>query len=128
MDLDICIPSLTTQGVLRQVGDVRAIKTTRGFSGIPITESGKIGSKILGMVCTRDIDFVGDDSLPVTEVMTRDLIVAKEGCTLSQVHTYAHTHTHTHDARSHRRQGGVHLPAGTPTHTHTHTHTHTAGE
>ena len=26
----------------------------------------------------------GDDSLPVTEVMTRDLIVAKEGCTLSQ--------------------------------------------
>ena len=43
-----------------QVGDVRAIKTTRGFSGIPITESGEIGSKILGLVCTRDIDFVGE--------------------------------------------------------------------
>ena len=36
------------------------------------------------MVCTRDVDFVGDDDLPVSEVMTRDLIVAKEGCTLSQ--------------------------------------------
>jgi IMP dehydrogenase len=35
-------------------------------------------------VCTRDIDFVGDDDLPVSEIMTRDLIVAKEGCTLSQ--------------------------------------------
>ena len=39
---------------------MRAIKTTRGFSGIPITESGEIGSKILGLVCTRDIDFVGE--------------------------------------------------------------------
>lgn len=73
-----------TLGVNATVKDVREIKQTRGFSGIPITESGAIGSKILGMVCTRDIDFVGDDDLSVTEVMTRDLIVAKEGCTLSQ--------------------------------------------
>lgn len=39
---------------------------------------------MLGIVCTRDIDFVGDDDLSVLEVMTKDVIVAKEGCTLSQ--------------------------------------------
>mmetsp|Transcript_26947 Transcript_26947/g.63556 ORF Transcript_26947/g.63556 Transcript_26947/m.63556 type:complete len:556 (+) Transcript_26947:115-1782(+) len=73
-----------TMGTNATVKDIRNIKFERGFSGIPITESGKIGSKLLGMVCTRDIDFVGDDELPVTEVMTRELVVAKEGCTLSQ--------------------------------------------
>lgn len=64
-----------TLGVDAKVRDVRMIKQERGFSGIPITDTGKIGGKLLGMVCTRDIDFVGDDDLPVTEVMTRDLIV-----------------------------------------------------
>ena len=64
--------------------DIRAVKQSRGFSGIPITDTGRIGGALLGIVCTRDIDFVGDDDLSVTEVMTRDVIVAKEGCTLSQ--------------------------------------------
>mmetsp|Transcript_28162 Transcript_28162/g.57685 ORF Transcript_28162/g.57685 Transcript_28162/m.57685 type:complete len:556 (+) Transcript_28162:180-1847(+) len=73
-----------TMGIDATVKDIRNIKAEKGFSGIPITENGKIGSKLLGMVCTRDIDFVGDDDLPVSEVMTRELVVAKEGCTLSQ--------------------------------------------
>ena len=67
-----------------QVKDIRAIKQNKGFSGIPITDTGKIGGNLLGIVCTRDIDFVGDDDLSVTDVMTKDVIVAKEGCTLSQ--------------------------------------------
>mmetsp|Transcript_59325 Transcript_59325/g.123964 ORF Transcript_59325/g.123964 Transcript_59325/m.123964 type:complete len:551 (-) Transcript_59325:308-1960(-) len=71
-------------GTDSKVKDIRAIKQSRGFSGIPITDTGKIGGNLLGIVCTRDIDFVGDDDLPVTDVMTRDVIVAKEGCTLSQ--------------------------------------------
>lgn len=73
-----------TMSTEAKVKDIRQVKVEKGFSGIPITESGKIGSKLLGMVCTRDIDFVGDDDLSVTEVMTRELVVAKEGCTLSQ--------------------------------------------
>ncbi|EKX49436.1 IMPDH, inosine-5'-monophosphate dehydrogenase, eukaryote-type, purine salvage [Guillardia theta CCMP2712] len=73
-----------TLGLDAKVKDVRRIKVEKGFSGIPITETGKIGGKLVGMVCTRDIDFVGDDDLSVQDVMSRDLIVAKEGCTLSQ--------------------------------------------
>jgi hypothetical protein len=36
------------------------------------------------MVCTRDIDFAGDDQLNVEAVMTKDLVVAREGCSLSE--------------------------------------------
>jgi len=73
-----------TMGPGATVGDIREIKATKGFSGIPITDNGQIGGKLLGLVCTRDFDFVGDDDLPVTDVMTRDIVVAKEGCTLTQ--------------------------------------------
>jgi len=65
------------------IGDVRRIKQDKGFSGIPITDTGKIGGKLLGMVCTRDMDFTADDKLSVQDVMTRDLVVAREGCSLT---------------------------------------------
>jgi IMP dehydrogenase len=34
------------------------IKRKFGYSGIPITASGKLGSKLLGLVTSRDIDFL----------------------------------------------------------------------
>lgn len=71
-------------GLDATVADMRRVKQERGFSGVPITDTGKIGGKLLGMVCTRDIDFVADDTLSVEQVMTRDLIVAQEGCSLSE--------------------------------------------
>ncbi|XP_028403246.1 inosine-5'-monophosphate dehydrogenase 1-like [Dendronephthya gigantea] len=68
------------------VKDIFDIKDKQGFSGIPVTESGTMGSLLLGIVTHRDVDFLNADSLSVrvTEVMTpRDkLIVAKAGCTL----------------------------------------------
>ena len=60
---------------------------TPAFLQVPQTnlliESGKIGSKLLGIITTRDIQFhpVADD--PVTEVMTKELITASEGISLS---------------------------------------------
>jgi IMP dehydrogenase len=35
-------------------------------------------------VCTRDFDFCADDEIGVAEIMTKDLIVAREGCSLSE--------------------------------------------
>jgi len=66
------------------IGDVRAAKEKFGFSGFPITEDGKIGSKLLGMVTSRDVDFRTDMATPLGDIMSRDLVTAKGPITLAE--------------------------------------------
>lgn len=49
-----------------------------------ILESGKLGSKLLGIITSRDIQFHDDISSSVSEVMTKDLVTAKIGVSLSE--------------------------------------------
>jgi len=46
------------------------LRKAHGFSGIPVTETGEIGGKLLGLVTQRDYDFIDADKLttPVSEV------------------------------------------------------------
>jgi len=67
--------------------EVDALKAKFGFSGFPVTEDGKMGSKLLGMITNRDIDFRQDRDLSVSEVMSTDLTMAKEPCTLAEANT-----------------------------------------
>ncbi|KAH9257076.1 inosine-5'-monophosphate dehydrogenase [Batrachochytrium salamandrivorans] len=66
------------------VNDVRKIKREFGFGGIPITEDGKLGSKLVGMISNRDVDYVADGNKPLKEVMTVDIVVGQEPCTLRE--------------------------------------------
>ncbi len=66
-----------------KVQDVRDMKARQSFSGIPITEDGKIGSKLLGIVTRRDIDFIADPSVKLSEVGW--LVVAVGLVVMSQV-------------------------------------------
>ncbi|POY74052.1 putative IMP dehydrogenase [Rhodotorula taiwanensis] len=67
------------------VADVWAIKEKFGFCGIPITDSGKLGGKLLGIVTGRDIQF-RPSSATTESVMTQgaDLVTGPSGITLEQ--------------------------------------------
>lgn len=66
------------------IADVDAIKQQFGFSGVPITEDGKMGGKLVGIVTNRDIDFVGDRTRKLSTVMTSKLITALDKLSLEE--------------------------------------------
>ncbi|KAJ3316406.1 inosine-5'-monophosphate dehydrogenase [Blyttiomyces sp. JEL0837] len=70
-----------------KVEKVFEIKKQFGFCGIPITENGKMNSKLLGIVTSRDIDFLQTNEERqrlLQDVMTKDLVTAKEGISLAE--------------------------------------------
>uniref|UniRef100_A0A2K5JGJ7 CBS domain-containing protein n=1 Tax=Colobus angolensis palliatus TaxID=336983 RepID=A0A2K5JGJ7_COLAP len=70
------------------VGDELEAKIRHGFSGIPITEMGTTGSKLVGTVTSQDIDFLAekDHTTLLSEVMKPRIkpMVAPAGVTLKE--------------------------------------------
>ncbi|MBN1534237.1 MAG: IMP dehydrogenase [Spirochaetes bacterium] len=66
------------------IHDIDVIKERHGFSGIPITEKGTLNSKLLGIVTNRDTDFESDRMKKLGQVMTRELLTARVGVSLSE--------------------------------------------
>merc|ERR1719240_653610 len=67
------------------LSDVEKLRNQSIFSGFPVTEDGKVGSKLLGLVTKRDTDFVKDPfSTKVSDVMTKfdSLVKGKYGVEL----------------------------------------------
>tara|TARA_Y100001970_G_scaffold284652_1_gene402459 strand:+ start:7456 stop:8955 length:1500 start_codon:yes stop_codon:yes gene_type:complete len=52
------------------------------FSSFPITEDGKLGSKLVGIISRRDTDFIENLDTNIENIMTKEFITAKDGCSL----------------------------------------------
>lgn len=53
------------------ISEILVINETKGISGILVTEDGSAHGKLLGIVCSKDIDFIKDKSTPAGNVMTK---------------------------------------------------------
>lgn len=71
--------------------DVKRIKDEYGFSGIPVVEKGK-GGKVVGIITHRDVRFSDDLSLPVSELMTKELVTVPEGVSQEEARRLLHQH------------------------------------
>ncbi|KAJ9666285.1 inosine-5'-monophosphate dehydrogenase [Coniosporium apollinis] len=69
------------------VGEAKALKEKWGFGGFPVTEDGKLRSKLVGIITPRDIQFHADLDDPVTAVMSTDLVTAPEGVDLLEANS-----------------------------------------
>jgi IMP dehydrogenase len=58
--------------------DLYDLKASRGFSSACVTDSGALGGRLLGIVSTRDYDFVADGHTPLSEIMTTDVATLPE--------------------------------------------------
>ena len=54
------------------VADCLTVMKEYGFSGFPVTETGKLGSKLLGMVGKGDYDLIENSNTPLREIMTTE--------------------------------------------------------
>ncbi|OMJ24480.1 Inosine-5'-monophosphate dehydrogenase [Smittium culicis] len=69
------------------IKDVLEIKRRLGFGGFPITDNGKIGGKLIGIVSMRDILFNKNYDTKLREVMSTDLVTANSGVSLSEANS-----------------------------------------
>ncbi|UYV62440.1 IMPDH2 [Cordylochernes scorpioides] len=69
------------------LGDLLELERRHGFTGVPLTESGKLGGRLLGIVTSRDIDFLAgkhSPTVPLSQLMTKELVTAPSTVTLTE--------------------------------------------
>ena len=66
------------------IAEVQAAASRIGISGILVTHDGTHHGRLLGIVCSKDTDYVADKSLPVSACMVKrdNMVVAKHPITL----------------------------------------------
>lgn len=74
------------------VRDLMLIKAKYGFTGTPVTDTGVVGGKLLGLVTSRDVDFIQENRYAITTIndvmVPRErLIIGNESMTLQEAYT-----------------------------------------
>jgi IMP dehydrogenase len=52
------------------ISDLDKLRDDKKISGVPVTEDGKLGSRLVGLVSNRDTDFIEDRTMKLADVMT----------------------------------------------------------
>mmetsp|Transcript_57739 Transcript_57739/g.137436 ORF Transcript_57739/g.137436 Transcript_57739/m.137436 type:complete len:485 (-) Transcript_57739:80-1534(-) len=68
------------------LADMEKLRQSKGITTAIITEGGKMGSKVLGIISSRDIDFLEDQNAKLSTVMTpkAKMVLGHEPITLSE--------------------------------------------
>ena len=73
----------------QRIRDALNVMRKYKISGMPVTKNGVL----VGMLTSRDLRFVDDDSLPISDVMTKDkLVTAPENVTMAKARQILHEH------------------------------------
>ncbi|MDR0316364.1 MAG: IMP dehydrogenase, partial [Treponema sp.] len=72
--LNWIIDSPVTVPVDARLGDVNALIAKYGVSGLPVVDK---EGRLKGIITSRDLRFCRDESLPVTEIMTKEPVVVQ---------------------------------------------------
>jgi len=83
--------TVTPDVTLRQL---KVLKDRLKVSGIPVVEPGPEGvpQKLLGIVTNRDVRFAEDDNMPVSDLMTRNVVTIRPGADQAEARRLLHKH------------------------------------
>ena len=71
------------------LADLRELKARYGFSGIPVVEA---DGKLVGIVTNRDVRFAENETQPVHELMTKELVTIREDTPDEEARRLLHQH------------------------------------
>jgi IMP dehydrogenase len=76
------------------LADALALMSRHSISGIPVIERGQEGlpGKLVGILTNRDVRFAENPAQPVSELMTKKLIVTREGFAKDEARRLLHQH------------------------------------
>lgn len=76
------------------LADALALMSAQGISGIPVVErgAGAARGKLVGILTNRDVRFAQDNSQPIAELMTKNLVTVREGVGKTEAQRLLHEH------------------------------------
>ncbi len=78
-----------TIGPKNLISDVKKIIKEKNISGIPVVNENNV---VLGIITNRDLRFSRNDKMKVKELMTKNVITIKQGCSSSDAKKLLHKH------------------------------------